>query len=576
VRIRNLPLRGLLVACAAASLSLLACGSAIAAEVSVEEKLWTPPDPPTSPYAPTDTNNRAVLVFTAAAGEQNQVTVIEAAKNGDLVSLQVTDPGTTLSPGPNCSGGGSPGSPVTCTMHAPKSAQLIYCGKLCARHEPGSGWTASMRVELGDGSDSFDASSFRGGYENKYAEVVSGGSGDDRISTGSGDDEIDPGTGEDEVHGGDGRDRVFATATADGPDLYDLGPDGFDMVSYEARAEPVQADPTGGGAPGEGDRFAGTEFLIGGSADDVLSGTTGLVGGPGEDRLKGSEERDWIFGGAGDDLLRGGGGNDELDGEDGNDTLEGEEGDDRLRENPREVEGDNLSLVGFSSESTTGADFGRGGDGDDIVDLGPEDDVELGEGGKDQVYGGSGADKAYGGPGADAVAGEAGSDQIWGGGGNDVLRSGRNEEHWYTHPPQPLDPWSDRVDCGAGRDSASANPWDRVRRCEARSRLPGVGFPKLRRNPATGTARLSISTIGPGKLLVFGRGMLSTEIALDGTPNTRKHPLMVTIAARGGAQQALQQRGKVTLRVVVRFTPSEGPTRQTSTTVPLVLSARGA
>jgi hypothetical protein len=62
--------------------------------------------PPPSPYGTTDTYNKAALVFTAAAGEQNQVTVTESAKSGDLVNLQVIDAGAPLSPGPSCSGGG--------------------------------------------------------------------------------------------------------------------------------------------------------------------------------------------------------------------------------------------------------------------------------------------------------------------------------------------------------------------------------------------------------------------------------------------------------------------------------------
>jgi RTX calcium-binding nonapeptide repeat (4 copies) len=569
---QSLNLRLLIAACVACGLGVIACASAMAAEVSVEEKLWTPTDSPPSPYGTADTYNKAALVFTAAAGEQNQVTVTESAKNGDLVTLQVIGAGAPLNPGPGCTGGGPPGSPASCTMHAPKPANQIYCGKICVQYEPGSGWLASMRIELSDGDDSFDGSAFRGDYRNAYAELVGGGAGDDRISTGSADDEIDPGTGHDEVHSGEGHDRAFAGPTADGSDLYDLGPGSVDMVSYAARTEPVQADAAGGGAPGEGDRFTGVEFLIGGSAGDVLSGTHVLVGGPGNDRLRGSEGPDSIFGSGGNDTLQGGGGDDNVDGEDGNDLLEGGQGDDRLREEPRATEGDNLSLAESHFGSTTGADVGKGGDGNDILDLGPEDDTERGEAGKDWVYGGSGRDKVYGGPDADIVAGEAGSDRMWGGGGDDLLRSGRNEEHWYASPPRPLDTWSDRVDCGAGRDRASANPWDAVRLCERRSPLPAAGFLRLRRDPAAGTARLSITALGRGSLLVLGRGVSSTELALDGGAHTGRNPLVVPIAARGGALRALRQRGQVTLRVIVKFVPDDGPTRQAGTNVRLVLS----
>ena len=566
-------LRLLIAAGAACGLGLIACAPAMAAEVSVEEKPWIDTGmPPGAYWSPEDTSNEAILIFAAAAGEQNQVAIVVAARSGELVNLRIVDTGASLNPGTGCSGGGPPGSPVSCTMRAPRSATQIYCGKMCVQFEPGTGWLASIRAELGDGNDSFDGNSLRGEHPDRYMQLVGGGPGEDRISTGSARDEIDPGTGHDEVHSGAGQDRVFATPAADGPDLYDLGPEGLDIVSYAARTEPIQADFSGGGGAGEGDRFAGVEFLIGGSAGDVLSGTSALAGGPGEDALRGTEERDSIFGGAGNDTLQGGGGDDEVDGEDGDDLLEGGAGDDRLREDPREAENGKQSFIGVGPGSTTGADVGRGGSGDDIIDLGPEDDVEWGEAGKDWVYGGDGQDRSHGGPDADIVAGEAGSDRMWGGGGADVLRSGRIEEHWYADPPRPLDTWSDRVDCGAGRDRVVANPWDQVRLCERRSPLPVAGFPKLRQDRAAGTARLSIATIGPGRIFVLGRGVSPAEIALDESARTREDPLVVTIAARGGALRALRRRGQVTLSVIVKYVPDEGFSRQASTDVRLGLA----
>jgi hypothetical protein len=117
-----------------------------------------------------------------------------------------------------------------------------------------------------------------------------------------------------------------------------------------------------------------------------------------------------------------------------------------------------------------------------------------------------------------------------------------------------------------------ANPWDLVQRCEQRSPLPVAGFQKLRRNRAAGTARLSITTIGPGRLFVQGRGVSPTEIALDERAHTREDPLVITIAARGGALQALRRRGRVTLGLVVKYVPTEGFSRRARTNVRLVLS----
>lgn len=563
---RNQIRRLLALTGAVLAVGLLAAGNAGAAEVRVEETLWDPAS------TSAESLNRDLLVYTASPGESNRLVVESKGKSGEFVQLGVLDSGAPLSAGAGCTGGGAPGTPVTCTMHAPKYNEQIYCGRDCAQFKPGTGWLASMRIELGDGDNSFDGSSLSGEYPDVYPMVVHSGAGSDRIATGSGNDEVDPGAGPDEVHTGKGYDRVLATATPDGPDLYDLGGNGFDMVSYAARQVPVVADASGGGTAGESDRYEGVQFLVGGSADDRLSGVYALQGNGGEDLLTGTEGRDWIFGNDGNDTLRGMGGNDEMDGGNGDDLLEGGAGDDRVQELGQSTVGDNLSLVETTNEQTSGNDVAIGGEGNDILELGLENDVGRGEGGEDWLYGEGGRDRLYGGPGPDIVAGEAGSDQMWGGAGNDFLRAAQTAEQWYVYGSQPLDTWGDQVDCGSGKDRSAANPWDSVRDCERRSVFRAVRFGKPRRDRADGTARLPLRLTGPATLLIGGAGVVPQQVAVSEATYNSKHPLPVEIAARGSALARLRARGQVGLQVRVSLVPAEGPTRAVKTPVRLLLA----
>ena len=122
-----------------------------------------------------------------------------------------------------------------------------------------------------------------------------------------------------------------------------------------------------------------------------------------------------ILGRGGDDILVGSYGSDHIEGEDGNDALRGAAGDDRL--------------------------FGRTGA-----------DILLGDDGDDTLEGGRGRDRIDGGAGGDRLTGGFDADTLRGGGGRDRIVS--------------VDGAADRVDCGAGRDSAIVDRRDRVRNCE--------------------------------------------------------------------------------------------------------------
>jgi hypothetical protein len=123
-----------------------------------------------------------------------------------------------------------------------------------------------------------------------------------------------------------------------------------------------------------------------------------------------------LLAGGGDDLLRGGIFDDHIEGEAGDDLVDGWTGDDLLY-------------------GRTGADLILGRDGDDLLE------------------GGRGADVLDGGAGNDRLTGGFDRDRMSGGAGNDRIVS--------------VDGKRDTVDCGAGRDVATVDRRDSVRRnCE--------------------------------------------------------------------------------------------------------------
>jgi Ca2+-binding RTX toxin-like protein len=385
-----------------------------AATVSVAEETGVP--------------NQAQLSFLAAPGEANAALVAISAREGDFLKLTVIDAGAPLAAGSGCSGGGAPGAAVTCTIHKPKAADLQIVGGKVIQPLSDTEWDVEFAVDLGDGTNSFDAGGVTAGGQSsdQVGMTVTGGGGEDTIRTGGGDDVVDPGRGRDEVRGGGGFDRVLATPAPDGEDLYDLGPE-IGKVDYSRRTEPVYLDGQRAGAVGELDLLiAGVPYLAGGTAADRLTGSGGkefLEGNGGDDTLAGGDGDDELYGGAGDDRLHGGRGDDVAGGEAGDDTLGGGAGDDLLWDLRGRFE-PGSAIIMPGQLNANGRDLAIGGTGRDAIDLGR---------GSDRAFGGRGADRIHGRPGPDRLAGGAGADLL---------------------------------DCGTGRDRANAERRDRMRFCE--------------------------------------------------------------------------------------------------------------
>ena len=106
----------------------------------------------------------------------------------------------------------------------------------------------------------------------------------------------------------------------------------------------------------------------------------------------------------------------------------------------------NAITGGPAAQTIAGTPFGdfiQGRGGDDGIDGGA---------GNDSLAGGDGDDSLTGGRGRDRLAGGAGLNSYAGGGGRDAINA-RNGV-------------SERVSCGAGRDTATVDRRDRTRRCE--------------------------------------------------------------------------------------------------------------
>lgn len=143
------------------------------------------------------------------------------------------------------------------------------------------------------------------------ANVVDGGSGDDRLIGGDGNDVLSGGSGNDALWGGAGADTLD-------------GGNGFDYAEYGDATAAVSIDLTADSSTWTGDAHGDTFISI--EAFDLTSFNDVFQGGDGDDKVLGRAGDDQLFGGGGNDTLDGGLGNDVLSGGFGADVLIGEQG----------------------------------------------------------------------------------------------------------------------------------------------------------------------------------------------------------------------------------------------------------
>ena len=234
---------------------------------------------------------------------------------------------------------------------------------------------------------------------------------------------------------------------------------GNDSVFYGgATAVTVTADDIANdGIAGETDNVrAGIERISGSSAADTITG------GPVDNIIETGDGNDALTGGAGDDALDSGDGDDTLDGQGGDDALGGGLGADSLRggEGTDSVFlSANAAVAPFGPLDITvtlddNANDGSSGEGDNVRS--DVEDIQT-TGGNDTITGNAALQIISGGSGNDSIEGGAGNDILSGDTGDDALRA--------------RDGFADRVDCGAGADTAVVDTLDVVSaNCETVSR----------------------------------------------------------------------------------------------------------
>lgn len=230
------------------------------------------------------------IVYTAATGQTNKVTVTASISEGSEEITYVIDDAVAIKAGEGCSYPDSADrTNVSCTV-ATLETQDPY---------------ATLKLNLGDGDDTF-------AYDNTtdqtyyFASADLGGGKDTATHTGS----VDGNS----VIGGAGDDDLTV-----GEAGVVLGGDGSDTL-HAAGGSIAQGGNHNDTIYSEGDEGA----VDGGAGNDVIQG------GAERQNLSGGDGNDTIRAGAGDDFVYGGKGNDVLYGDSGNDTMYGNSGDDKL------------------------------------------------------------------------------------------------------------------------------------------------------------------------------------------------------------------------------------------------------
>ena len=248
-----------------------------------------------------------------------------------------------------------------------------------------------------------------------------------RVAIGNGNDTLYGGTGYDTLQGGAGDDLlVDIDAKVSGGDGVDTVIADYSQMNYKGFG--ISLDSNSGSTITERDndgvllQFDGIEKLI-------ITGTNNI------DYLFGGASLDILNGGGGNDLLQGGLGNDALNGGIGGDDMEGGEGNDSytvdsISDTVNEVSGGGTDFVKASVDFTLG-DFlenltltglalnGIGNGLNNVLKGNDNANILTGLLGSDTLNGNAGNDSLLGGNGYDILNGGLGKDSLNGGAGRD-------------------------------------------------------------------------------------------------------------------------------------------------------------
>ena len=182
--------------------------------------------------------------------------------------------------------------------------------------------------------------------------------------------------------------------------------------------------------------------------DAVITGTDA------NDVLNGTDAAESIYAGAGNDVVNAGGGDDDIDGGPGADVINGGDGSDAVAYDG--IPPVSVSLDAISNDGAAGEGHNVGGDVEDV----------FGADGNDKLTGNAGANTIDGGAGDDRITGGPGEDALFGNDGDDLIDA--------------RDGVRDRIECGAGNDTATIDRIDTVSSdCESRPKPPVTITPGL-------------------------------------------------------------------------------------------------
>ncbi len=259
-----------------------------------------------------------------------------------------------------------------------------------------------------------------------------------------------------------------ATLTKSGSTLTYVGGAGVNQVTFTESspgnvivqrvgldADPIAATgcSTPEITPGTTIQCVGIATLVadGGAGDDRLDGTAltavnaTLKGGAGADLLSDGGGNDTLDGGAGDDIVDDGPGNDTLTGGDGDDELEDAAGADSLSGG----NGIDYAAVSGNVSLDDVADDGAPGEGDNV-----HSDIEDASASAPSP---AAAVTIAGSPASNVLSVGVGKGTIIGGAGADTLSGGAGDDTFDAR-----DGWPDRVTCGGGVDTVTADTLDQI------------------------------------------------------------------------------------------------------------------
>jgi Ca2+-binding RTX toxin-like protein len=258
---------------------------------------------------------------------------------------------------------------------------------------------------FGGVDDLYQIENVRGG---SFDDYIVGGYDDNVLSGQAGNDILVGGYGADTLHGGEGDDLLLGGY--EDPDERDDYNDDYWYDGVFSGNIADYGDATGNLTL---NLNLSTAQVTGGAGTDTLSKIQGLLGGAFDDTLTGTNNRNLLFGNAGNDSLYGGGGDDTFSGGAGDDLISGGAGNDTAT----------YSYAGaaiIASLALTGPqNLGSSGT-DTLVSI----ENLVGSVFNDSLTGNTGNNSLTGGAGNDTLSGGEGYDWLQGGHGNDILSGG--------------------------------------------------------------------------------------------------------------------------------------------------------